>query len=187
VFKSKKKIIVFLVILIIAGFGTWYFMNNRQKEEPTQTQTVDVSSQSSKNLSEIISATDEYSTFNDSLTASGLVETLQGAGPFTVLAPNDKAFEKLPEETLNNLLLPENVELLKGLINYHIIASKLMSSDLTDGQRIPTVNGSELTVRLSDGNVSFIDSKGSTSLVVSANIEGSNGVIHELDSVLIPQ
>ncbi|MCU0667133.1 MAG: fasciclin domain-containing protein [Patescibacteria group bacterium] len=186
-FKSKKKLLIIIILIIAIGAGIWFYFANNKSNEPIQTQTEDVSSVSDKDLATIINDKKNYKSFNDALVVSGLNTGLQSGGPYTVLVPLNKAFDNLPDGFMENLQKPENLELLKGLINYHIIASKLKSSELTDGQRIPTVNGAELTVKIKDGNVTFIDSKGTEALVVGANIEGSNGVIHEIDSVLIPQ
>lgn len=112
--------------------------------------------------------------------AAGLVETLKGDGPFTVFAPTDEAFAALPEGTVEDLLKPENKEKLASILTYHVIAGKVMSTDLTDDMKAATVEGSEVTIDLDNG-VMVNDAT-----VVQADIEASNGVIHVIDGVIMP-
>ncbi len=111
--------------------------------------------------------------------AAGLVDTLSGEGPFTVFAPSDEAFAKLPEGTLDSLL--QDVEKLKGVLTYHVLTGKVMSSNLSGVSNAATVNGQEVTIDATNG-VRVNDSN-----VVSADIDCSNGVIHVIDTVLLPQ
>ncbi len=111
--------------------------------------------------------------------AAGLVDTLSGEGPFTVFAPSDEAFAKLPEGTLDSLL--QDVEKLKGILTYHVLTGKVMSSSLSGVSNAATVNGQEVTIDATNG-VRVNDSN-----VVSADIDCSNGVIHVIDTVLLPQ
>lgn len=113
--------------------------------------------------------------------AAGLVDTLKGEGPFTVFAPTDEAFAALPDGTVDSLLQPENQDQLTAILTYHVVPGKVMSTDLSDGMTATTVQGGDLTVDLSDG-VKINDAT-----VVSADIEASNGVIHVIDSVILPQ
>ena len=111
--------------------------------------------------------------------AAGLVDTLSGEGPFTVFAPSDEAFAKLPEGTLDSLL--QDVEKLKGILTYHVLTGKVMSSSLSGVSNAATVNGQEVTIDATNG-VRVNDSN-----VISADIDCSNGVIHVIDTVLLPQ
>lgn len=111
--------------------------------------------------------------------AAGLVETLSGEGPLTVFAPTDAAFAALPEGTVEGLL--ENTDALTAVLTYHVVAGSVMSGDLSDGMTAATVNGAEITVALGDG-VMINDAT-----VVAADIEASNGVIHVIDAVLLPE
>lgn len=113
--------------------------------------------------------------------AAGLEETLRGDGPFTVFAPTDAAFDKLGKETLDTLLKPESKDKLAGILTFHVVPSKALAGDLTDGQQLTTVNGEKLTVSIKDGVVTVGGAK-----VTSADIEASNGVIHVIDTVLVP-
>jgi len=134
-----------------------------------------------KNIVEIASDNEDFSTLVAAVVAAGLAETLSGDGPFTVFAPTNEAFAKLPEGTVDELLKPENKEKLAGILTYHVVAGKVMSKDLSDGQKAGTVNGQEITVTMEDGV------KIDAATVVSADLEASNGVIHVIDSVIMPK
>ena len=127
----------------------------------------------------VASSTEGFSTLVAALTAASLVETLQGEGPFTVFAPNDEAFAALPAGLLEKLLLPENVAVLASILTYHVVAGKVMSTDVTAGDA-PTVEGSTLALALMDG-VQVNDAT-----VIGADVEASNGVIHVINKVLVP-
>ncbi len=127
----------------------------------------------------VASSTEGFTTLVAALTAAGLVETLQGAGPFTVFAPNDAAFEALPAGLLEKLLLPENIDALKAILTYHVVAGKVMSTDVVAGDA-PTVEGSNLTLGTEMG-VQVNDAT-----VVLADVAATNGVIHVIDKVLVP-
>ena len=127
----------------------------------------------------VASSTEGFSTLVAALTAASLVETLQGEGPFTVFAPNDEAFAALPAGLLEKLLLPENVAVLTSILTYHVVAGKVMSTDVTTGDA-PTVEGSTLALDTMSG-VMVNDAT-----VIAADVEASNGVIHVIDKVLVP-
>jgi hypothetical protein len=114
------------------------------------------------------------------LQAAGLVETLQGPGPFTVFAPTDDAFAALPEGALDALLLPENKDALVKILTFHVVAGQVMAADVTAGD-VPTVEGSNLTIT-TDGGVKIFDAN-----VTQADVLATNGVIHVIDQVLIPE
>jgi uncharacterized surface protein with fasciclin (FAS1) repeats len=124
--------------------------------------------------------TETLSTLVAAVKAGGLVETLQGDGPFTVFAPTNEAFAALPEGTLDDLLKPENKEKLASILTYHVVAGKVMSSDLSDGMKAKTVNGAEVTIKTAGG------AKVNGANVVSADIEAANGVVHVIDAVIMP-
>ena len=113
--------------------------------------------------------------------AAGLVETLNGDGPFTVFAPTDEAFAALPEGTVDTLLMPENKDKLTAILTYHVVPGKVMSSDLTNGMMAETVQGESLEI-MTEGGVTV----GGVN-VTQPDIEASNGVIHVIDGVLMPQ
>ena len=124
----------------------------------------------------------QFETLVAAVKAAGLVETLKGDGPFTVFAPTDEAFAKLPEGTVENLLKPENKEQLVAILTYHVVPGKVMSSDIAGKTaQVPTVEGSELAVDATNG-VMVDNAK-----VVMADVEASNGVIHVIDTVVLPK
>jgi len=122
-----------------------------------------------------------FETLVAAVQAAGLVETLKGDGPFTVFAPTDEAFAALPEGTVEDLLKPENIEQLTAILTYHVVPGKVMSGDLTDDMSATTVQGSDVMIDLDNG-VMVQDAT-----VVSADIETSNGVIHVIDKVILPE
>ena len=112
--------------------------------------------------------------------AAGLAETLQGAGPFTVFAPTDEAFAKLPKGTVETLLKPENKAKLGAILTYHVVAGKVMAADVKT-MKAKTVNGQELDVKVAHGTVTV-----NNATVTSTDVAASNGVIHVIDNVLLP-
>jgi uncharacterized surface protein with fasciclin (FAS1) repeats len=128
---------------------------------------------------EVASTTDGFATLTAAVTAAGLVETLQGEGPFTVFAPTDDAFAALPAGVLDALLLPENKDALTKILTYHVVSGKVMAADVTDGD-VPTVEGQTVALSTADG-VTVNGAK-----VIQADVETSNGVIHAIDAVILP-
>ncbi len=121
-----------------------------------------------------------FTTLVAAVTAAGLVDTLKGEGPFTVFAPSDAAFAALPAGTVEDLLKPENKDKLTALLTYHVVAGKVMSTDLTEGMKAATVNGAEVTITLDGG------AKVNGVTISTADIAASNGVIHVIDAVIMP-
>lgn len=127
----------------------------------------------------VASATEGFSTLVAALTAGGLVETLQGAGPFTVFAPTDAAFAALPEGLLEKLLLPENKAVLVSILTYHVVPGMVMAADIKAGD-VATVEGSNVTLDTMSGV------KVNDATVTTADVAASNGVIHVIDAVIVP-
>jgi len=123
----------------------------------------------------------DFSTLVTAVKAAGLVDTLNGAGPFTIFAPTNAAFEKLPKGTVEDLLKPENKAKLTAILTYHVVAGKVLAADVKTGM-VKTVQGGELNVKVADGGVTVDGAK-----VVKTDIIGSNGVIHVIDSVVLPK
>lgn len=134
-----------------------------------------------KNIVEVAVASGSFNTLVAAVQAAGLVDTLSGDGPFTVFAPTDEAFAKLPAGTVETLLKPENLTKLQGILTYHVISGKVMSSDIQPTQMVKTVNGKEVSIKLSGGTVNVDNAK-----VVAADVAASNGVIHVIDAVILP-
>lgn len=134
-----------------------------------------------KNIVEVAVANGSFNTLVAAVQAAGLVDTLSGDGPFTVFAPTDEAFAKLPAGTVETLLKPENLSKRQGILTYHVISGKVMSSDIQPTQMVKTVNGKEVSIKLSGGTVNVDSAK-----VVAADVAASNGVIHVIDAVILP-
>ncbi|APE27126.1 fasciclin domain-containing protein [Aurantiacibacter gangjinensis] len=147
----------------------------------------------SPDIVDIAAGNDNFETLVAAVQAAGLVETLQGDGPFTVFAPTDTAFDALPQGTVSTLLERRNRDQLTNILTYHVVAGRVTASDLIhlirdgDGHaRIETVAGETLIARLNNGNVVLTDGADRQVLVTTTDIEASNGVIHVLDRVLLP-
>jgi len=130
---------------------------------------------------EVASGMNNFTTLVAAVTEAELAETLSGEGPFTVFAPTNDAFAKLPEGTVDDLLKPENREKLVSILTYHVVPGKMMAADVKAGE-VKTVNGQKLTVSMADGDVMVNDAK-----VIKTDIVTSNGVIHWIDTVLMPK
>ncbi len=126
-------------------------------------------------------AAGQFKTLAAALKAAGLVETLKGAGPFTVFAPTDEAFAKLPKGTVEDLLKPENKAKLTSILTYHVVAGKVMAADVVKLKEAKTVKGDMVKISTM-GNTVMVD----TAHVVKTDIAASNGVIHVIDTVIIP-
>ena len=135
----------------------------------------------SANIVETASSAGNFNTLAAALDAAGLIDTLEGDGPFTVFAPTDAAFEALPEGTVEMLLKPENKEKLTAILTYHVVAGKVMSSDVVGIDSATTVNGADIDVMVSGSDVMLNDAK-----VTAVDISASNGVIHVIDKVILP-
>jgi uncharacterized surface protein with fasciclin (FAS1) repeats len=135
----------------------------------------------------------DFSTLVSAVQAAELVDTLNGAGPFTVFAPTNAAFEKIPADTLNGLLQPEQRDALTSVLTYHVVAGQVDAAALTQqieegggSATLTTVQGGTLTARVVDGTVTLTDEAGNTSQVVMADVAASNGIIHAIDTVVMP-
>ncbi|MCU0715731.1 MAG: fasciclin domain-containing protein [Pirellula sp.] len=124
----------------------------------------------------------KFKTLVTALKAADLVKTLKGKGPFTVFAPSDEAFTKLPDGVLDELLKPENQKKLAGILTYHVVPQSLMASDVSKLKKIKTVQGTEVMIEVKDGKVLV-----NKSTIVGTDIKCTNGVIHVVDAVLIPK
>jgi uncharacterized surface protein with fasciclin (FAS1) repeats len=147
----------------------------------------------SKNIVQNAVNSKDHTTLVAAVKAAGLVDTLQGPGPFTVFAPTNKAFGKLPKGTVDTLLKPENKMMLTNVLTYHVVAGRYSANDLMNmarrdgGQtKLKTVEGDELTIAANGNTLTVWDSKGGRSTITIRNVFQSNGVIHVVDSVLLP-
>ncbi len=196
----KKNL--FPMLMIAAASSLMFTACNDASKETTTTTTTDTSMTTkapempaeagvmvgganmvpSKNIVENAAASADHTTLVAAVTAAGLGETLSGTGPFTVFAPTNEAFAKLPAGAVDNLLKPEMKADLTSVLTYHVVPGALKAADLKDGQKLKTVQGKELTVSIKDGKV-MID--GAT--VTIADVVSSNGVTHVIDAVLMPK
>jgi uncharacterized surface protein with fasciclin (FAS1) repeats len=144
--------------------------------------TVSATAGSKKDIVDTAVAAGNFTTLAKALQAAGLVETLKGPGPFTVFAPTDEAFAKLPAGTLADLLKPENKEKLVSILTYHVVPGRVTAQEVVKLHDAKTVNGKEVKIMTEGGKV-MIDNAN----VVKTDIECSNGVIHVIDTVLLPQ
>jgi uncharacterized surface protein with fasciclin (FAS1) repeats len=135
-----------------------------------------------KDIVDTAVAAGSFKTLAAALKAAGLVDTLKGKGPFTVFAPTDEAFAKLPAGTLDDLLKPENKQKLTSILTYHVVPGSAMASDVVKLKDAKTVNGKSVTIKVDGGTVMVDGAK-----VVKTDIAASNGVIHVIDSVILPK
>ncbi|MEM0897778.1 MAG: fasciclin domain-containing protein [Verrucomicrobiota bacterium] len=134
-----------------------------------------------EDIVDIAAGNDNFSTLVAAVKAADLVETLKGEGPFTVFAPTNDAFAKLPEGTVETLLKPENKKKLAGILTYHVVAAKVLAADVKAGE-VETVNGQMMTIVVADGKVTVDEAN-----VVKTDLVGTNGVIHVIDAVILPE
>lgn len=158
------------LFLVIAVLFASAFTPKNQPVRPVDADIVDLAVQ-----------TEFLSTLVAAVKAGDLVDVLKGEGPFTVFAPTNEAFAKLPAGTLADLLKPENKAKLVEILTYHVVPGKVMSSDLKDGMKAKTAQGSEVTISLTGGKAMV-----NNATVTTADIEASNGVVHVIDTVILP-
>ena len=180
----KKALLLGLCIPALA-FGVAACSDDDDGDDSATTEQVEeapAEEGASMDIVETAQATPDLSTLVDALVAAELVETLQSEGPYTVFAPTNEAFEALPPKELQRLLKPANRDELANILTYHVVEGDVMSSDLSDGQSVETVQGDDLTISINGDKVMVNDAE-----VVQADVETSNGTVHVIDGVLIPQ
>ncbi|WP_414692203.1 fasciclin domain-containing protein [Olleya sp. UBA1516] len=160
----------------------------------TDSSPIAVQTQDNDNIVGVAVGNENFTTLVAAVKAADLVETLSGKGPFTVFAPTNDAFNKLPEGTVEILLKPENKKMLTAVLTYHVVAGKFNASAVVEAIKanngkftVATVQGGSLTASLEDGDVVLMDEKGNTSKVIMADVAASNGVIHAIDAVVMPK
>ena len=168
-----------VALALVASIAFTACGSDSEATEETVTEESVVETEMATDIVAVAVATEGFSTLVAALTAAGLVETLQGEGPFTVFAPNDAAFAALPEGLLEKLLLPENVAVLTSILTYHVVGAKVLSTEVVAGDAA-SVEGSNLALT-TDMGVMVNDAT-----VIQADVEASNGVIHVIDKVLVP-
>lgn len=176
--KAIGKLTPFAMAAVLM-FGT--FACTPQAEAPVEEAPVEEVAPAN-DIVAVAQSAGTFTTLVAAVQAAGLAETLMGPGPYTVFAPTDEAFAKLPEGTVESLLLPENIEQLKAILLYHVVSGSVMAADVVTLNEATTVNGATIAIAVGDAGVVL----NGTTNVVTTDISASNGVIHVIDSVLMP-
>ena len=178
-----KKTLKYIPIVVLGISAPLFAEDSATKELTEETAEKEMASEEQPKMSIIDTAlaNEELSTLVTAVKAAGLVEALSGEGPMTVFAPTNEAFEKLPEGTLEMLLKPENKEKLVAILMFHAVDGKVMSTDLATSE-VKTLNGAPVNVVVAEEKVTV---DGAT--VINADVETSNGVVHVIDTVLLPE
>lgn len=184
---GSKIALVAVAAIVIIGGGIFLATNKDDKKDSSSTsQTQSTQPAAKVTIVKVASDTPTLSTLVTAVKAADLVQTLQSEGPFTVFAPTNAAFDALRAGTLDTLLKPENKDQLASILKYHVVSGKVLAADLKDGQIVTTVQGENLTVKLTDGMAYLIDAKGNQIKIVKTDIDAGNGVVHVVDGVLLP-
>jgi uncharacterized surface protein with fasciclin (FAS1) repeats len=195
--KSKLITAALFSIALVAGTSSIFAQGKMMKDDKMKEKTVMVGGAAmypTKNIIENAVNSKDHTTLVAAVKAADLVETLQGDGPFTVFAPTNEAFEKLPKGTVENLLKSENKKTLQTILTYHVLAGKHSAADIMKDIKkgngkatYKTVSGGTLTVMMKGKNVVLMDENGGMATVTIADVNQSNGVIHVIDSVVLPK
>jgi uncharacterized surface protein with fasciclin (FAS1) repeats len=182
IMKLRKLSLILATTLVAGALAT--ACSSTSSSSPTTTKPAMPTTP--KNIVQIAASNPDFSTLVKAVTAGGLVSTLEGPGPFTVFAPTNEAFAKLPTSTLSSLLQPANKSALDSILTYHVVSGAVKAAEIMPGQPIKTVNGANLTVNSTNGKLTITDAAGNTCNIVKTDIIASNGVIHVIDCVLLP-
>jgi uncharacterized surface protein with fasciclin (FAS1) repeats len=191
---NLKKIINLLLLLSL--LTTYNCVKNKdvKKDEIVETEVETETKEEVGTIVSVAAANENFSTLVAAVKAAELVETLNSAGPFTVFAPVNAAFDKLPEGTVTTLLKPENKEMLTSILTYHVVSGEFNAAAVikaindNDGAfEVKTVQGGILTASLNDGKVILTDVKGNVSTVILTDVKASNGLVHAIDAVVMPE
>ena len=191
---KTTKVIISLTLTFLLMTAPFVFANgNDPIKKVTKENSIEAHSGDDSTIVGVAASNENFSTLVAAVKAAGLVETLNSEGPFTVFAPTNEAFAKLPKGTVESLLKTENKETLTSILTYHVVAGKFMAKDVlkaiedNNGKfTITTVNGEKLVAHIMDGKVMLKDAKGNLSTIVLTDVAASNGVIHAIDSVVMP-
>jgi uncharacterized surface protein with fasciclin (FAS1) repeats len=192
---KKKNVLVAIATLGMFAITACGTPKTEEAEEVTTEEVVEeVVVVETPNIIGVASVNENFSTLVAAVAAAGLVETLSGDGPFTVFAPTNDAFAALPEGTVDNLLKPENLATLSGILTYHVVSGKFEAAAVVEAINtnggsfeIATVQGGILVASLDGDNVIITDENGNAATVVIADVAASNGVIHAINSVVMPK
>lgn len=190
----KHLVVVVLTLVAFTSCNETKKENNEEVvEEILEVEEV-VETPETPNIVGVAAGNEAFSTLVAAVKAAGLVETLSGEGPFTVFAPTNDAFAKLPEGTVEGLLKPESKDQLTAILTYHVVAGKFEAAAVieainsNDGKfTVDTVQGGTIDLSLNNGSVTLTDANGNTSVVIIPDVAASNGVIHAIDTVVMPK
>lgn len=193
--KLVKTIGAFVLLgVITTSCGEKKTTDSTEMADTTAVATDTMAVAETGNIVDVAAGNADFSTLVTAVKAAGLVETLSGEGPFTVFAPNNAAFAKLPAGTVDSLLKPESLEKLKSVLTYHVVAGKFDAAAVTDAinknngkYTVTTVQGGTIVLSLKDGKVMLTDANGGMATVILADVAASNGVIHAIDTVVMPK
>lgn len=181
---KKQTVFSFLLAGIVSLSGAQLATAQTAASAPAAASTSSAST--GKDLAGSAALSPNHTTLLKALQAAGLAEKAKGAGPYTVFAPDNAAFDKIPAATMATLLKPASKKQLANILSYHVVSGNVMAADLKDGQVIKTVQGESLTVGVQGGTVTIKDAKGGTATVTQPDIKTTNGVVHSIDTVLMP-
>ncbi len=177
----KRVFFVLAIVALLALPLTVAACSSDDEEETSSTPSPSPSMMAEMDIVDTAVEAGSFTTLVTAVQSAGLEETLRGEGPFTVFAPTDDAFAAVPKETMD-ALLADPTGALADVLTYHVVPGKVMAADLSDGMMVDTVNGAKLEVKISDNGTVMVND----ATVVTADVEASNGVIHVIDTVLIP-
>ena len=191
---KTSKVIISLSLALILMTAPFIFANNNDPiKNNGKENKIELRSDEKPTIVGVAASNDNFSTLVAAVKAADLVETLNSEGPFTVFAPTNDAFAKLPEGTVESLLKEENKGTLSAVLTYHVVAGKFMAADVVKAIQdnngkfeVATVNGGKLVAHIKDGNVMLMDAKGNSSTIILTDVDASNGVIHAIDQVVMP-
>lgn len=186
-----KKSLVLLAAVASISLIPASFAGNHAKNSDAKATTQ--AAKAAPNIVGLAASSKDLTTLVTAVKAAKLVNTLSSKGPFTVFAPNNAAFDKLPEGTVASLLKPENKDTLTSILTYHVVSGEVKAEALVnaisenDGEFvIPTVNGETLTAKIVDGDVYLTDAKGGMSKIIATDLDANNGVVHLINTVVMP-
>ena len=192
--KITKIITLLLVGSLVTVYSCAKNADKKKEEKVVIEEMPEAKEMEAKTIVGVAADNENFTTLVAAVTAADLVGTLNSAGPFTVFAPVNAAFDKLPEGTLATLLMPENKEMLTSILTYHVVSGTFTAAAVikaitdNDGKfAVKTVQGGILTASLLEGKVILTDTKGNVSTVVIADVAASNGIVHAIDSVIMPE
>ena len=183
---KSRRLAALVTVVAATGLTLGACSSDGGSTSPTTTATQPATSTAkAQTVVDIAAGNPDFSTLVAAVKAAGLVDTLSAAGPFTVFAPTNEAFAKLPAETLDSLLKPENKQQLTDILTYHVVSANIMAADVKPGM-VTTVNGADFTVTADRGKVVITDGQSNRANVTKTDVVASNGVIHVIDTVLLP-